>query len=864
MESEDYMLCVKETPISICTLKSMKKHFFPCERQPTVKSHWDVIGNHWKKNEHLFDENSLFGWKKFVQLKNQWNDKEKPYFNIYKNLPCPKPTFLEFSEILSDRMIAENSSCLDKCPETFQYVLTKVELSNMNLIDISVIKHHRHLQYVDLSFNHLEDINALGSLTNLIYLDVSHNKLKLLLDFKAPFNLMYVNFSYNLLDEITNISDFWSIICFNLSNNNISEIKNLDNLKYLQILDLSYNRIEILKNIPSITLQELNLKHNLIWTFENSTNSLNDVIKLNLSHNYINKIKILDFFSAIKELDLSYNSIDNLLEFENFKWIRTEILNLTKNPITNWTYYRYYLIYHIKSLRKLDNVDISSIEKIKSKKEFKAKRNRYEKFLILAQKLILSKRKLSLDGGIIPMDQVPVPLIAVVGPLYSIITDFIQYISDNKKYNDCFYILQLLVTECNIYKFSNFTTISNDEFVSYIQKGKFKAIGYRYGLRIGLTNQELENFVLSGKIGLINAPLNLIQNLRMEGIDLTVICAFPEDTVHQELVDRSRLFISTIHSQTGAYFYKKRQINQCDDNWIKETILDNIIEDILSRVKVIESNELSIESLIQDACLKDLEEELNSVHSGSGSHVSFLYNLQGSLEKTFVEVDDTNIYSRKMMRESADKNLETTILPNHSDLINVDQFSGTLNSSFSTLSIVKSFRFSKDIQRSMQDYINNFDPEEEKESEDVEWKTLLSDAMQSKVTQISIKFDVLSEEEVKKRKRIIDTVTRVFLVHDLAMCDLYYNVNENKPGIFSKFVYITREDYTGVIIKTIKDILKVNRNSLYDRIKVLPEYIEEKEKQRKMVTQLLEKNSSISRRQGFDKTLFNTKRCRFY
>ncbi|XP_052199707.1 receptor-like protein 14 isoform X6 [Diospyros lotus] len=161
----------------------------------------------------------------------------------------------------------------------------------------------------------------------------------------------------------------------------------LSTLTNLEVLDLSYNEInnfKILEFIGGISsLKSLNLGHNYrlessydLTSFE-KLSMLTNLEVLDLSFNWINNSKILEFIggiSSLKSLNLQENELGSLVDLTSFKKFRTltnlEVLDLGYNGINNSKILEF--IDGISSLKSLNlegnslgsSVDLTNLENV--------------------------------------------------------------------------------------------------------------------------------------------------------------------------------------------------------------------------------------------------------------------------------------------------------------------------------------------------------------------------------------------------------------------------------------------------------------------------------------------------------------------
>ncbi|EFN80457.1 Leucine-rich repeats and guanylate kinase domain-containing protein [Harpegnathos saltator] len=241
-------------------------------------------------------------------------------------------------------------------------------MRNKNLMDITVLRYHRHLQYIDIAQNNISSLSVLSSLPYLMYLDASHNKIKFSLSFTPPWYLTYVDLSFNNVTDIGSLSNCWSIVKLDLSHNMIEKICGLENLKHLRYLNLSYNLIECIENLDNLHIQELHLQCNCITSFKSAVpgrgvNTLSDLRTIILAHNRLSTLQFFKDAYSLHCVDLKFNKINDLLEILNLKGSIREV-DFRGNACTKWPNYRNVLISSIPSVKFIDGVEVLAAEKV--------------------------------------------------------------------------------------------------------------------------------------------------------------------------------------------------------------------------------------------------------------------------------------------------------------------------------------------------------------------------------------------------------------------------------------------------------------------------------------------------------------------
>ncbi|XP_036146137.1 leucine-rich repeat-containing protein 23 isoform X4 [Monomorium pharaonis] len=348
-----------------------------------------------------------------------WKDSKSPVVKLR-----PSEVSLNDKErlgFLSDRLIGIGSSYLRRSPESGRYILNKCILKDRNLTDITMLRYHRHLQYINIANNNISCLSPLSGLLYLIYLNASHNRIEHLSDFAPPWYLTYINLSYNYLTDIGDLRNCWNIVRLNLSHNILESISGLENLKHLQYLNLSYNLIECIENLDGLNLRELNLEGNCITSFRSVTpgRGINVLPNLRIILLGYNRLSTLSFFKdtySLRFVDLKFNRIADLLEVLNLTGSIFEI-DFRGNTCTKWPNYRNVLISSIPSIKFIDSVEVLEEEKVISTILFASPLDltaaRKVAKLTLLEQLNITK----IDAHVQPYDEISLPLIILTGPL---------------------------------------------------------------------------------------------------------------------------------------------------------------------------------------------------------------------------------------------------------------------------------------------------------------------------------------------------------------------------------------------------------------------------------------------------------------
>ncbi|KAG7313187.1 hypothetical protein JYU34_000282 [Plutella xylostella] len=197
---------------------------------------------------------------------------------------------------------------LQNLPKDLRLMTSLVSLffydNNLKSLD-GVLQKSRKLHRIGLSFNKIETLaeDEFTEADSLAELDIAYNQLRSLNgSLRSLKSLRYLNLTHNQLTEFS-----------------LQEIKGLTKLS---VIDLSYNKISHLtgkmENMVDVETKvlELRLNNNFLYNIGGALMGLHGLLRLNLSHNYIQQISPDDFIGLdeLKLLDISNNQITTLEE----------------------------------------------------------------------------------------------------------------------------------------------------------------------------------------------------------------------------------------------------------------------------------------------------------------------------------------------------------------------------------------------------------------------------------------------------------------------------------------------------------------------------------------------------------------------
>ncbi len=208
-----------------------------------------------------------------------------------------------------------------------------LNLSNLEISDIEILKDLIYLDQVNLGSNKISDISPINNLFDLSKLYLFNNLITDISSIKELKNLKFLSLSNNYISDISPLHELTVLNQLNLYNNQISDISPIKNLKTLTILNLERNRISDISALKKLTsLMELNLSCNHISGIS-AIKNMTALTTLNLHRNQISDISALKKLRALTTLNLQQNQISDISALKKLKSLLT--LDLHQNQISD-------------------------------------------------------------------------------------------------------------------------------------------------------------------------------------------------------------------------------------------------------------------------------------------------------------------------------------------------------------------------------------------------------------------------------------------------------------------------------------------------------------------------------------------------
>ena len=190
--------------------------------------------------------------------------------------------------------------------------LRNLSLFNNSISDISILKSLPNLEVLNITGNKIKDITSLEKLKGLRILHLKRNNISSFTPIVGLSKLEDLDISSNPLESLKFIRKLSSLTVLTARNTNLQIIEDLKGLSLLSILDLRSNKIKIIKPLGNLgNLLELDLRNNKITNLQ-IISRLHKLEYLNIGNNQIKDITPLSGLGNLRMLDISFNAIQDL------------------------------------------------------------------------------------------------------------------------------------------------------------------------------------------------------------------------------------------------------------------------------------------------------------------------------------------------------------------------------------------------------------------------------------------------------------------------------------------------------------------------------------------------------------------------
>ena len=182
--------------------------------------------------------------------------------------------------------------------------IDKLYLNKKDLPHVPLLEGEENLKLLSLESNHICKIDHLISLNNLLFLNLYENKISEIENLQSVPKLKALMLGKNQISRIKNLNFLSELEVLDLHSNKIKIIENLFSLKKLRILNLANNQItSFLELMNNRNLEEINLRKNLIFSIPNLSNHFDQLKRMNIAKNMINKIEFILEFKKLRKLE---------------------------------------------------------------------------------------------------------------------------------------------------------------------------------------------------------------------------------------------------------------------------------------------------------------------------------------------------------------------------------------------------------------------------------------------------------------------------------------------------------------------------------------------------------------------------------
>jgi len=279
---------------------------------------------------------------------------------------------------ITHQMMERGLGVLAKTGDGLQHAFIKVQLQNLQLTDLSLLRQFPHLRIVNVASNYLESLEPLNSLEHLLSVEAPYNLMSTLKSLMSrpylqvldlSFNkfaswpilihprLRYLNLNQNMLFEVKDIIPEMTknITILELRGNHMTDdgLAGLAPLaSSLEVLYLAQNDLTSLQGVAPLTaLKRLHVRGNRISSFAGLHEGHDKLEYLNVRENEISALEDLQLLAVLSGKFKSLNMISNPLS------------GGTEDEPEPQDGFRLEVIVNCPQLQRLDKMDVDAEER---------------------------------------------------------------------------------------------------------------------------------------------------------------------------------------------------------------------------------------------------------------------------------------------------------------------------------------------------------------------------------------------------------------------------------------------------------------------------------------------------------------------
>ena len=490
--------------------------------------------------------------------------------------------------IVTQEAIAEGLSNLGVSASGINHVYLNLNLSGLDLKDISLLDSYCYLQKVNLSCNKLTDLSALSKMKHLIELDASDNAIEELLNFSPPTALKVANFSHNKIASIPNLSEFKHLVKLHLDHNKLSEISGLSQCQSLTVLTLSNNEILKIEGLENLKLRTLSLSCNKLMKIEN-LNNLIQLQNLDLSGNNIFSLSGFTDKHQLFQLNMADNQINDLEEIQHLVQIKNLWhLDLSNNPVFEQEDYRKTTLYFLQQLKELDQVAVTVEEKVAASNLFDPPPEVQASIDHITHTVYRFLQPSKIYESTLPSIEMPYPMLVLTGPQACGKRELAHRLA--QEFPDYFGLGISHTTRIPYPGEQNgkdYHFVTPDQFQSLVRQGCFIQTYKHENCLYGLTLDAVESVAKEGLACVVHMEINGIRTLRNTYFEPRYVLIIPTSTeMHlSRMIERgvySKSQMDNVIKQQCAVY---REINQQHPGYFDMVINNNKLDEAYDRLR---------------------------------------------------------------------------------------------------------------------------------------------------------------------------------------------------------------------------------------------------------------------------------------